>query len=73
MVPFLVIPDQEEKLRALNILVLLLPIEHRSTFHLLLEFLINIVAHEQFNRMSVHNVAMISAPSFFPPRLLGSK
>ncbi|XP_065166071.1 LOW QUALITY PROTEIN: rho GTPase-activating protein conundrum-like [Atheta coriaria] len=67
------IPDQEEKLRALNILVLLLPIEHRSTFHLLLEFLINIVAHEQFNRMSVHNVAMISAPSFFPPRLLGSK
>lgn len=57
-------------MKALNLLVLMLPIEHRNTFRFLLRFFINIVQHEPQNRMGLHNVAMITAPSFFPPRLL---
>lgn len=64
------IPNTEDKVKALNLLVLLLPIEHRNTFRLLLQFFLNIVIHEKQNRMNLHNVAMITAPSFFPPRLL---
>ncbi|XP_025835593.1 rho GTPase-activating protein conundrum isoform X2 [Agrilus planipennis] len=56
--------------KALNILVLLLPVEHRNTFRLLLNFLINVIKHEKENHMSLHNVAMVAAPSFFPPKLL---
>jgi hypothetical protein len=65
-----VIPNNEDKLKALNLLVLLLPIEHRNTYKLLLQFLLNVVKHENQNRMNMHNVAMITAPSFFPARLL---
>lgn len=64
------IPNNGDKVKALNLLVLMLPIEHRNTFRLLLKFLLNIIAHEKNNRMSLHNVAMITAPSFFPPKLL---
>ncbi|RZC34941.1 rho GTPase-activating protein 18 [Asbolus verrucosus] len=64
------IPNNEDKLKALNLLVLLLPIEHRNTYKLLLQFLLNVVKHEKQNRMNLHNVAMITAPSFFPARLL---
>ncbi|XP_008193403.1 rho GTPase-activating protein conundrum isoform X1 [Tribolium castaneum] len=64
------IPNSEDKLKALNLLVLLLPIEHRNTYKLLLQFLLNVVKHEKQNRMNLHNVAMITAPSFFPARLL---
>ncbi|XP_063928262.1 rho GTPase-activating protein conundrum-like isoform X1 [Zophobas morio] len=64
------IPNNEDKLKALNLLVLLLPIEHRNTYKLLLQFLLNVIKHEKENRMNLHNVAMITAPSFFPARLL---
>ncbi|XP_076262036.1 rho GTPase-activating protein conundrum-like isoform X2 [Rhynchophorus ferrugineus] len=64
------IPNSEDKLKALNLLVLMLPIEHRSTFKLLLRFFLNIIEHEKRNRMGLRNVAMITAPSFFPPKLL---
>ncbi|KAJ8945595.1 hypothetical protein NQ314_009118 [Rhamnusium bicolor] len=64
------IPHTEDKVKALNLLVLMLPIEHRNTYRLLLEFFLNITSHEKQNRMNLHNVAMITAPSFFPPRLL---
>ncbi|XP_056646867.1 rho GTPase-activating protein conundrum-like isoform X2 [Diorhabda sublineata] len=64
------ITDAEHKLKALNLLVLMLPIEHRNTYRLLLNFFRNIIDNEKHNRMNLHNVAMITAPSLFPPRLL---
>lgn len=64
------IPSREDQKKALNLLVLLLPVEHRNTFRLLSQFCINVIAHENQNRMNLHNVAMITAPSFFSPRLL---
>ncbi|KAG5893636.1 hypothetical protein JTB14_015075 [Gonioctena quinquepunctata] len=64
------ITNTEDKVKALNLLVLMLPIEHRNTYRLLLEFFLNIINHEEQNRMNLHNVAMITAPSLFPPRLL---
>ncbi|KAL3289377.1 hypothetical protein HHI36_022809 [Cryptolaemus montrouzieri] len=64
------INNPNDTFKALNLLVLLLPVQHRRTFKLLLDFLLNVAKHEKFNRMNLHNVAMISAPSFFPPRFL---
>lgn len=66
----LVIPSREDQFIALNLLVLLLPVEHRNTFRLLLNFFINVSDHKEQNRMNLHNVAMITAPSFFSPKLL---
>lgn len=54
--------------RALNLLVLLLPAENRSLLIALLTFLSHLVANQDTNKMSAHNVAMIIAPSLFPPR-----
>ncbi|XP_017785528.1 PREDICTED: rho GTPase-activating protein 28 isoform X2 [Nicrophorus vespilloides] len=67
------IPDLMDKIRALNILVLMLPVEHRNTFRILLQFFVNVIKNEKYNRMNLHNVAMISAPSFFPLRFLTPK
>ncbi|KAF5294815.1 hypothetical protein FQA39_LY00299 [Lamprigera yunnana] len=64
------ISSREDQMTALNLLVLLLPLEHRNTFRMLLEFYINVINHEEQNRMNLHNVAMITAPSFFSPRFL---
>lgn len=64
------ITNNDDKIRALNFLVLMLPIEHRNTYRVLLQFFLNIIKHVKENRMNLHNVAMITAPSFFPPRLL---
>ncbi|XP_060515887.1 rho GTPase-activating protein conundrum-like [Cylas formicarius] len=64
------IPNTEDRIKALNLLVLSLPIEHRNTFRILLDLLLNIIKHEAQNRMNLHNVAMIAAPSFFPPKIL---
>lgn len=64
------IPNNEDRVRALNLLVLMLPIEHRNTFRVLLDLFLNIIKNEKKNRMGLHNVAMITAPSLFPPRLL---
>ncbi|XP_026319634.1 rho GTPase-activating protein conundrum isoform X2 [Hyposmocoma kahamanoa] len=56
--------------RALNLLVLLLPPEQRATLRELLRLVRQIVAHSDTNKMSEHNVAMIIAPTLFPPSLL---
>lgn len=55
---------------SLNLLVLLLPVEHRCTLKALLMFLKLIVDNQSSNKMSIHNVAMIVAPSLFPPRYI---
>lgn len=55
---------------SLNLLVLLLPVEHRCTLKALLSFLKLIIENQSSNKMSIHNVAMIVAPSLFPPRYI---
>ncbi|XP_004926275.1 rho GTPase-activating protein conundrum isoform X2 [Bombyx mori] len=56
--------------RALNLLVLLLGPEARATLRELLRLANDIVAHAHANKMNEHNVAMIIAPTLFPPSLL---
>lgn len=60
----------ENRSKILNLLVLLLPIEHSGTLKMLMSFLGNVIKDETHNKMSLHNVAMIIAPSLFPPRSL---
>lgn len=55
---------------ALNLLVLLLPVEHRCTLKALLTFFKLVIENQSSNKMSIHNVAMIVAPSLFPPRYI---
>lgn len=55
---------------SLNLLVLLLPVEHRCTLKALLKFLMLVIENQNSNKMSTHNVAMIVAPSLFPPRYI---
>lgn len=54
--------------RALNLLVLLMAFEHRATLLELLRLLNKISQFQASNKMSEHNVAMIMAPTLFPPR-----
>ncbi|XP_054265939.1 rho GTPase-activating protein conundrum-like isoform X1 [Macrosteles quadrilineatus] len=56
--------------RALNLLILLLPTPNRATLQCLLKFLNRVISNEPHNKMSAHNVAMIIAPSLFPPRFV---
>ncbi|XP_018915682.2 rho GTPase-activating protein conundrum isoform X1 [Bemisia tabaci] len=56
--------------RALNLLVLLLPNENRATLLALISFLSQLIINQASNKMSAHNVAMIVAPSLFPPSYL---
>ncbi|KAJ8736672.1 hypothetical protein PYW08_007328 [Mythimna loreyi] len=56
--------------RALNLLVLLLPAEQRATLRELMRLVREIVARQDTNKMTEHNVAMIIAPTLFPPSLL---
>lgn len=64
------IKNPSDLAHALNLLVLLLPVEHRCTLKALLTFLKLVVDNQVFNKMSIHNVAMIVAPSLFPPRYI---
>ncbi|XP_041361812.1 rho GTPase-activating protein 18-like isoform X2 [Gigantopelta aegis] len=59
------IPTTLEQLKALNLLILLLPMEHQETLRVLLSFLRNIVSHSNENKMGLNNVAMIMAPNLF--------
>ncbi|BFZ20903.1 hypothetical protein BsWGS_23942 [Bradybaena similaris] len=59
------IPKILEQLKALNLLILLLPNEHRNTLKVLLQFLRNVVSHSNYNKMGLKNVAMIMAPNLF--------
>ena len=57
--------DRKEQLQALNLLVILLNEVHRDSLKLLLKFLGQVVANEPHNKMSLNNVAMITAPNLF--------
>jgi hypothetical protein len=63
----LTVTDQR---KALSILCLLLPHENRNTLRELLNFFKMVVDMQNFNKMSIHNVSTIIAPSFFPPRFV---
>ncbi|KAL6255014.1 hypothetical protein P5V15_013349 [Pogonomyrmex californicus] len=62
------VKNSNDLVYSLNLLVLLLPIEHRCTLEALLNFLKLVIENQTSNKMSIHNVAMIVAPSLFPPR-----
>jgi len=55
---------------ALTIVCQLLPPENRNTLRSLLRFLNNIIDLKDINKMDLHNVSTIIAPSFFPPRFI---
>lgn len=59
-----------DQVRAISMLCLLLPHENRNTMRELLNFFKLVVDLQSFNKMSIHNVATITAPSFFPPRFI---
>lgn len=59
------IPKKLEQLKALNLLILLLPTEHQDLMKRLLLLLEKIVLHAHINKMGLNNVAMIMAPNLF--------
>lgn len=59
-----------DQVRAISMLCLLLPHENRNTMRELLNFLKLVVDLQSYNKMSIHNCATITAPSFFPPRFV---
>ncbi|XP_067629644.1 rho GTPase-activating protein conundrum [Eurosta solidaginis] len=56
--------------KALSIVCQMLPHENRNTLRSLLRFLNNVIEQKEYNKMNMHNVATIIAPSFFPPRYI---
>ncbi|XP_006881586.1 PREDICTED: rho GTPase-activating protein 40 [Elephantulus edwardii] len=72
------IPDLKQRLQALHLLILLLPEPNRNTLKALLEFLREVVAREQSNKMTLWNVSTVMAPNLFlhqgrPPKLAKGK
>ncbi|KAG8185161.1 hypothetical protein JTE90_005140 [Oedothorax gibbosus] len=61
------IPNVQDQINTLNLLILALPDAHRELLQELLHFLAKVVEEESANRMSLGNVAMIIAPNLFPP------
>ncbi|KAM7344647.1 rho GTPase-activating protein conundrum isoform 1-T3 [Cochliomyia hominivorax] len=59
-----------DQAKALAIICQMLPHENRNTLRTLLRFLNNVIDNKDLNKMNLHNVATIIAPSFFPPRFV---
>lgn len=59
-----------DQIRALSILCQMLPHENRNTLRSILRFLNSIIDLKDVNKMNLHNVSTIIAPSFFPPRYI---
>ncbi|KAL0268879.1 UNVERIFIED_CONTAM: hypothetical protein PYX00_010672 [Menopon gallinae] len=62
--------EEEKRKRALNLLVLLLPKENQSTLRYLIRFLTKVSQLQECNKMGLHSIATIIAPSLFPPRFI---
>uniref|UniRef100_A0A6A7FY45 Rho GTPase-activating protein 18 n=1 Tax=Hirondellea gigas TaxID=1518452 RepID=A0A6A7FY45_9CRUS len=62
------IEPPEERVVALTMLLLLLPIPHRDTLQVLLELCGRVIEQEAQNRMGLFNVATIMAPNLFSPK-----
>ncbi|XP_048346846.1 rho GTPase-activating protein 18 isoform X2 [Sphaerodactylus townsendi] len=67
------LPTKKHQLQALNLLVLLLPEGNRDTLKALLEFLQRIIDHQDSNKMTLKNVAMVMTPNLFMFHGMGSK
>lgn len=59
-----------DQAKALAIICQMLPHENRNTLRSLLRFLNYVIDQKEMNKMNLHNVATIIAPSFFPPRFV---
>ena len=59
-----------DQAKALAIVCQMLPHENRNTVRTLLRFLNHVIELKDYNKMNMHNVATIIAPSFFPPRYI---
>ncbi|KAL7737506.1 hypothetical protein ACLKA6_007638 [Drosophila palustris] len=59
-----------DQIQALSILCQMLPHENRNTLRSILRFLNSIIDLKDINKMNLHNVSTIFAPSFFPPRYI---
>ncbi|KAH8354928.1 hypothetical protein KR093_001695, partial [Drosophila rubida] len=59
-----------DQMRALSNLCQMLPHENRNTLRSILRFLNAIIDLQDINKMNLHNVSTIFAPSFFPPRYI---
>lgn len=57
--------EPAERLRARKLLAMLLPPVHRACLELLLNFLRNVAANEEKNKMGIPNLAVVFAPSLF--------
>ncbi|TMW44502.1 hypothetical protein DOY81_010418 [Sarcophaga bullata] len=64
-----VLPPTDQA-KALAIICQMLPHENRNTLRSLLRFLNHVIEQKHLNKMNLHNVATIIAPSFFPPRFV---
>jgi Rho GTPase-activating protein 18/28/40 len=62
--------DIEKRDRALRLLCLLLPAVEREVVRGVFNLVGEVAARESFNKMSLNNVAMILAPTLFPPAWL---
>ncbi|XP_065321998.1 rho GTPase-activating protein 18-like [Gordionus sp. m RMFG-2023] len=62
----------EDRIKALNYLIILLPDVNNRTLRMLIRFLNRISLHQNQNKMTTDNIATIMAPNIFPEEVLSS-
>eukprot|EP00800_Vazella_pourtalesii_P014264 TRINITY_DN3599_c0_g1_i9.p1 TRINITY_DN3599_c0_g1~~TRINITY_DN3599_c0_g1_i9.p1 ORF type:complete len:488 (-),score=72.14 TRINITY_DN3599_c0_g1_i9:30-1493(-) len=67
------IPDQMEKLKALNYLILTLPLTHSACLRRILQFTNKVISKCDQNKMTMTNCSLVMAPNlFYTPVRLGA-
>ncbi|XP_028829514.1 rho GTPase-activating protein 19 isoform X2 [Denticeps clupeoides] len=61
-------PDKERQIEALQLLFMLLPTANRTLLKLLLDLLYQTAKHQDRNKMSAHNLALMFAPHVMWPK-----
>ncbi|GCB82044.1 hypothetical protein scyTo_0023200, partial [Scyliorhinus torazame] len=64
------VPDKERQIEALQLLFLLLPSANRNLLKLLLDLLYQTAKHQDRNKMTAYNLALMFAPHILWPRNL---
>ena len=59
------VPDQMEKLKALNFLILTLPLTHSFCLRRILQFTNKVIARSEQNKMNLSNCSLVIAPNLF--------
>ncbi|XP_074656203.1 rho GTPase-activating protein 18-like [Tubulanus polymorphus] len=67
------IADRKQQVKALNLLIILLPNTEQEMLKLLLRFLAEVIACEDNNKMNINNVSMIIAPNLFLSQSQGNR